>query len=255
MHNLADIHAGAGETRSLPVRRQALPARRPAQWLSEPNTHAYGNRDLLGEERLEMDMPELPGTELVIERRQPRQEAPHEPEQDEESHGTTLQVVRRELQFKRKHTRVEKELAKRGRRDSNGEEIGGDEFEQVPEGDENGELTDAQLRQAERAAAARPGAATRIGDVIERICARGNLQVPTSPPRRLPAPRPQRAGRFKSVNLNYGFVTFLLFHRTKWSVPAAYGHFGSPNRLLIRRGGRPTATSRAVRPTAADRRR
>ena len=94
-------------------------------------------------------------------------------------------------------------------------EIGGDEFEQVPEGEENGELTDAQLRQAERADVARPGAATRIGDVIERICARGNLQVPKSPPRRLPAPSPQRTGIFILVNPNYGLVTFLLFHRTK----------------------------------------
>ena len=56
------------------------------------------------------------------------------------------------MQFKRKHPR--KELAKWGRRDSNGEEIGGDEFEQVPNRDENGELNGAQLHRAERAAAA-----------------------------------------------------------------------------------------------------
>ena len=75
-------------------------------------------------------------------------------------------MVKRELQFKRRHDRVAKTLAKRGRRDSNGEEIRGDEYDQVPDGDKNGELDGAQLRQAERAAAARPGAATRIGDVI-----------------------------------------------------------------------------------------
>ena len=61
---------------------------------------------------------------------------------------------------------------------TNGEEIGGKEYDQVPDGDENGELDGAQFRQAERAAVARPGAATRIGDVIERICARDNLRMP-----------------------------------------------------------------------------
>ena len=79
-----------------------------------PNTHAYGHRDLLGEERLEVDMPERSGAELVIERRQPRQEPPQETNEEEDLHGTSLQVVRRELQFKRKHIRVEKALAKRG---------------------------------------------------------------------------------------------------------------------------------------------
>ena len=48
-------------------------------------------------------------------------------------------------------------LAKRGRRDSNGKDIGGDEYDQVPDGDENGELDGAQLCQAKSAAAARPG--------------------------------------------------------------------------------------------------
>ncbi len=146
-----------------------------------------------------MDMPEQSGTELVLEQQQP-------PTNDEPYH-TSLQVVKRELQFKRRHDRVAKTLAKRGRRDSNGEEIGGDEYDQVPDGDENGELDGAQLRQAERAAAARPGAATRIGDVIERICARDNLRMPDSPPKRMPPPSPQRAG--KSLN---GLMSQILYY-------------------------------------------
>ena len=79
--------------------------------------------------------------------------------------------------------------------ETNGEEIGGDEYDQVPDGNENGELDGAQLRHTERTAAARPGAATRIGDVIERICARDNLSMPDSPPKRIQPPSPQRAGK------------------------------------------------------------
>ena len=48
---------------------------------------------------------------------------------------------------------------------------------------------------AERVAAARPGGAIRMGEVIERIIARDNLERPNSPPVRMPAPPPpQRAG-------------------------------------------------------------
>ena len=115
-----------------------------------PNTHAYGHHELATEVRVQIDMPERSGTELVLEQQQP-------PTIDEPYH-TSLQVVKRKLQFKRRHNRVAKTLAKRGRRDSNSEEIGGDVYEQVPDGDENGDLYSAQLRQAERAAAARPGA-------------------------------------------------------------------------------------------------
>ena len=139
-----------------------------------------------------MDMPEQLGTELVLEQQQP-------PTNDEPYH-TSLQVVKRELQFKRRHDRVAKTLAKRGRRDSNGEEIGGDEYDQVFDGDDNGELDGAQLRQAERAAAASLRAATRIGNVIERICARDNLRLPALPPKRMLPPSPHRAGKsFKGL--------------------------------------------------------
>ena len=48
---------------------------------------------------------------------------------------------------------------------------------------------------AERVAAVRPDGAIRMGDLIERIIARDNLERPVSPPARMPAPpTPQRAG-------------------------------------------------------------
>ena len=83
--------------------------------------------------------------------------------------------MKRKLQFKRNHEQVVRTVAKRARRDTTGEEIKGDEYEHVPEGNENNELNDDQLRQAERATTNRPGAAIRIEDAIEQICARENL--------------------------------------------------------------------------------
>ena len=74
-----------------------------------PNTHAYGHHELATEVRVQMDMPEQSGIELVLEQQQP-------PTNDE-PYYTSLQVVKRELQFKRRHERVAKTLAKRGRRD------------------------------------------------------------------------------------------------------------------------------------------
>ena len=159
--------------------------------LQNPDTHAYGHYLLAAEEQLVTDMPEQAGSNMVIEQRQPR----HDTNQVDEPYYTTLEVVKRELRFKRNHERVVKTDAKRIRRDSTGEEIEGDEYEQVPEGDENGELKDAQLHQAERATANRPGAAIRIGDAIERICACENLQLPDSPHKRMPPPSPQQAGK------------------------------------------------------------
>jgi hypothetical protein len=162
------------------------------------NIHAYGHRELAAEAHVEMDIPELTGTDLIIEQRQAPEEPDEGADHEPEMHQTTLNVVNQELRFKRKNARVAKLLAKRYRRDSNGEEIGGDEYEQVPEGDENGELEGAQLRRAERAASARPGAAVRMGDVIEQICARQNIRMPSSPPKRLPVimlqQNPNRAG-------------------------------------------------------------
>ena len=136
-------------------------------------------------------MPDQAESEKVIEQRQPRPDT----NQVDEPYYTTLEVVKRKLRFKRNHERVVKTVAKRARCDSTGEEIWGDEYEQLPEGDENGELNDAQLRQAERATANRLEAAIRIRDAIEQICARNNLQIPYSPPNRMQLPRPQRAGK------------------------------------------------------------
>ena len=67
-----------------------------------PNTHAYGHYDLAAEVRVQMDMPEQSGTELVVEQQQPREE----PVPDPNPYHTSLETVNRELWFKRKHERV-----------------------------------------------------------------------------------------------------------------------------------------------------
>ena len=66
--------------------------------------------------------------------------------------------------------------------------------EELPDGDADGELHGDQLLVAERVAAARPGGAIRMCDVIDRIIACDNLERPISPPARMPEPpTPQRA--------------------------------------------------------------
>ena len=51
---------------------------------------------------------------------------------------------------------------------------------------------------AERVAAARSGGSIRMGEVIKRIIARDNLELPVSPPARMPMPpTPQRSGPSK----------------------------------------------------------
>ena len=133
-----------------------------------PSTHAFGHYSLASEEQLVVDMPKQAGAEIVIEQLLLRSDT----NQVDEPYHTTLEVVKRELRFKRNHERVVKTVAKQARRDTTGEEIKGDEYEQVAEKNENGELNDAQLRQVERVTANRLGAAIWIGDAIERICAR-----------------------------------------------------------------------------------
>ena len=124
-----------------------------------PNTHAYGHCDLAAEEHLVADQPE-PGAELIIQRREER--------------------------FTRKHARVTRRLELDGALDME---------EELPNGDADGELHGDQLLVAERIAAARPGGAIRMGDAIERIIARDNLERPISPRARMPEPpTPQRAG-------------------------------------------------------------
>ena len=67
--------------------------------------------------------------------------------------------------------------------------------EELPEGNADSELHGDQLLVAERVAAARPGGAIRMGNVIERMIARDILERPISPPARMPEPpTPQRAG-------------------------------------------------------------
>ena len=68
--------------------------------------------------------------------------------------------------------------------------------EMLPDGDAGGELHGDQLLVAERVAAARPGGAIRMGDVIERIIARDNLERPIFRPAQMQEPpTPQRAGQ------------------------------------------------------------
>ena len=123
------------------------------------NTHTYGHCDLAVEEHLVAEQQE-PGAKLII--RHP------------------------EKRFARRHARVTRRLKLAGAINME---------EQLPDGDADGKLHGDQLLFAERVAAARPGGAIRMGDVIERIIARDNLERPVSPPARMPAPpTPERAG-------------------------------------------------------------
>ena len=126
------------------------------------NTHAYGHCDLAAEEHLVADQPE-PGAKLIIR------------------HPEEL--------FARRPARVNRRLKLAGAMEMN---------EKLPDGDADGELHGDQLLVAERVAAARPGGAIPMGDVIERIIARDNLERPISPPARMPEPpTQQRAGQSK----------------------------------------------------------
>ena len=97
------------------------------------HTHAYGQRNLAAEENLVADQPE-PGAELIIRYREER--------------------------FTKNHAHVTRCLELAGVMDME---------EELPDGNADGELHGDQLLVAERVAAARPGCAIRIGDVIERI--------------------------------------------------------------------------------------
>ena len=123
------------------------------------NTHAYGHCDLAAVQHLVADQLE-PGAELII--RHP------------------------EERFARRHARVTRRLEIAGAMEMD---------EELPDGDADGELHGVQLLVAVRVAAARPGGAIRMGDVVERIIARDNLERPLSPPARMPEPHtPQRSG-------------------------------------------------------------
>ena len=123
------------------------------------NTYAYGNRYLAAEEHLLADQPE-PGAVFII--RHP------------------------EERFVRLHARVTSRLKLAG-----AIEMG----EELPDGYADGKLYGDQLQVAERVAAARPGGGIRMGEVIERIIARDNIERPFSPLAVMPAlPTPRRAG-------------------------------------------------------------
>ena len=96
------------------------------------NTHAYGHRILAAEEHLVADQPE-PGAKLFIRHQEER--------------------------FARRHARVTRRLELANQIDM--------EEEKLPDGDADGELHGDQLLVAERVAAARPGSAIRMGEVID----------------------------------------------------------------------------------------
>ena len=88
--------------------------------------------------------------------------------------------VKRELQFKRRHNCSHRRLPSEVD-ETQTKEIESDDYDQVPDGNKNGELDGAQFCQAKRTAAARPRAATQIGIGISRICASENIRIAVSP--------------------------------------------------------------------------
>ena len=120
-----------------------------------PNTHAYGHRDILAEETLVADHSK-PGAELVIKQVEKRFNCLH------------ARVIRRIQQY--------------------------NEMEEK-QSDIEDEINCKNLLMAENQAVSRPGSAIQMGEAIEQICARNNIKRPVSPPTRMPAPpTPQSAG-------------------------------------------------------------
>ena len=139
---------------------------RPAWWSPAKKTHAYGNRNLAAEEHLVADQPK-PGADLIVQNREER--------------------------FTTKHARVTRRIKLAGA--INMEET-------LPDGDADGELNFDRFLMAKQLSAARLGGAIRLGDVIQQIIVRDNLERPVSPPTRMPAPlTPQRAGP-SGLNVN-----------------------------------------------------
>ena len=115
-----------------------------------PYTHAYGHKDLAAEEHFEADMPDAPGSDLIIERRERR--------------------------FLQNHVRVAKKLATLPA--PHGDLEVGSEDEEIP-GDVA--LSTGDWDKAARAAAARPGVRGRVEDVLQRLIVAGRT-VSTPPP-------------------------------------------------------------------------
>ena len=130
-----------------------------------PQTHAYGHKDLLVEEVQHADdMPDDPNAELIVQPYMPLTK-----EQIEE------QATRREARIKLNHDRVLRTVARIGDRDSDGEELPAEGFDALPDGNADGDLDDAEYVRAQHAASARPGARGRVDQVIEQLCAVGRL--------------------------------------------------------------------------------
>ena len=82
---------------------------------------------------------------------------------DQREPGAELIIRYPEERFARRRARVTKRIELAGAIQME---------EELPDGDADGELNGDKLLIAERVAAARPGGAIRMGDVIERIIAR-----------------------------------------------------------------------------------
>ena len=118
-----------------------LPDYRP-----NPNTHAYGLRDLATEEHLVADQSE-PGEKLIIQHSLDR--------------------------FARSHARMTRRLELAGTMEMK---------QELPDGNAKGELHGDQLLMAKQVDAARHGYVIRMVDLIERIIARDKLERILSPP-------------------------------------------------------------------------
>ena len=129
-----------------------------------PNTHAYGHCDLAAEKHLVADLPE-PGAQLIIRLTEER--------------------------FARRQARFTKRLELASAMEME---------EELLDGDADGELHGDQLLMAEQVAAARPGGAIRMNEVIERIIARDNLEQPVSPPAQMPEPPIQQRAMPSGLN-------------------------------------------------------
>ena len=127
-----------------------------------PYTHAYGHKDLADEEEFEADMPDAPGSDLIIEHRERR--------------------------FFQKHARVAKKLSALPGHHGDQETDSAEEEEEIP-GDVA--LSTGDWDKAAKVAAARPGVPGRIEDVLQRLFAAGR---PVSPPPQPPVFDAQRAG-------------------------------------------------------------
>ena len=126
------------------------------------NSHANGHRDLAAEDHRVADLPK-PGADHII--RHP------------------------ETRFACRHGRVTRRFELSSAMEMK---------EMLPNSDVDNELYGDQHLMAEQVTAARPNGADRIGEVIERIIERDNLERPDSQLAWMPAPlTPQRAGPSK----------------------------------------------------------